>query len=311
MIVLRDLLRIIQHSRIFTAFVNTWTPMNHWTLGSATAQLLAGWRCWKWLNRWCFRSGEKVPSEVHQGLLHTCSDFRTWHDAGGSKSILLYAFLSQPANEGFGRFSVFAKISCPGFVGSISCRSWRSPLAGAGLCVQVAKRRYFLGDTFLLEKCRTMGFGKYGKWRRLLESVFLFLKSSICVARSQNPADSNLCLRNRANPISDIFACPTGRLEIKNAHWSTDPFDWSSDTEWKPANSANCPGYSWCECSLSSRCAVQSLTFDVIGKATRRFWLEKPSNIGDHQDESTLWRHPGFLCFITRHQHMPFIGGYR
>ena len=42
---------------------HNWTPMNHWTLGSATAQwLMAGWRCWTWLKRWCCRSSEKVPS---------------------------------------------------------------------------------------------------------------------------------------------------------------------------------------------------------------------------------------------------------
>ena len=38
---------------------------------------------------------------------------------------------------------MFLQKSRPGFVGSISFRSWRSPLAGAGLCVQVAKRRYY------------------------------------------------------------------------------------------------------------------------------------------------------------------------
>lgn len=65
---------------------------------------------------------------------------------------------------------------------------------------------------------------------------------------------------------------------FRMSHWQVGDqkcplFNWSFQLViW---HSAKCPGASWCECSLSSRCAVQSLTFDVIGKATRRFWLEK------------------------------------
>ena len=114
---------------------------------------------------------------------------------------------------------VFLQKSRPGFVGSISFRSWRSPLAGAGLCVQVAKRRYFSRRYFSLGKMQNNGLRKIWKMTTVVGIRFSFFEiiSDMCGNESE-PSRQQFSLRNPANPISDIFACPTGRLDIKKAH---------------------------------------------------------------------------------------------